>query len=341
MRSLLYEVFVFIILLSTLTVSKAQHIEKTKILVLGTPHLNQIKGVKNKYVERVLDSLAQFNFDVICIEKMPAELLLDIRNRDLPHWHDLYSYFSKPIEKGTYYQEILNMSYSEAQLLIDSILSKKILTDTDRIDLVKASLCCYDPWTASLHYQHIPDKTIFDTTITSFMDIYAESRNEINLVAVNLAKRLNINKLHPIDNLQDETILLHEFPEFLNDYTNNQDKVSELLDNSLYEKIDSIQAVCVSIGDLYDIYKFINSPKYMEADKEGQWDIWFRTNFKSQTDRTRYSLWEMRNLQITANIMRLVASYPEKKIMILIGSSHKSFIEKHLQQMSDVELISF
>ena len=341
MTRLLYGVFVSFILISTITVSKAQHVEKTKILVLGTLHLNQINGVENKHVDRVLDSLVQFNFDVICIEKMPAELLIDIGNRNAPHWQDLYSYFGDPIEKGAYYQDILNMSYHEAQLLIDSLIVKNYLTEADRIVLAKASLCCYDPWTASMNYQYISDKTVLDTTITAFMNNYTKSKNEINLIAVNLAKRLNINKLYSIDNLQDETILLHDFPEFLVDYKTNQGKVSELLDNSLYKKIDSIQSSCVSKGDLYDIYRFINSPEYMDADKVGQWDIWFKTNFKSKSDRARYSLWEMRNLQITANIMRLVASHPEKNIIILIGSAHKSFIEKYLQQISDVELITF
>ncbi len=337
----LHKAFVFIILLLTTTVLKTQNIEKTKILVLGTTHLDQLSGVKSKHLDRVLDSLTQYEFDVICIEKMPVELLLDIRNRNSSHWQNLYSYFSDPIEKGEYYQGIFNMSYKEAQFIIDSLLAKKTLTETDRIYLMKASLSSYDPWTASLHYQYIPEKTVIDTTIAEFMNNYTRSVNEINLIGVNLARRLNINNLYPIDNLQDETILLHDFPEFMIDYKNSQEIISELIDNAFYGKIDSIQSGCISKGDLYDTYKFINSAEYMNADKKGQWDIWFKTNFKSKTDRSRYSLWEMRNLQITANIMRVVASNPEKNILVIIGSSHKFFIENHLKEISDVELLTF
>lgn len=336
-----YKAFVLTILIFSTSVLNAQKIKKTQILILGTLHLNQIKGIESKHVNRVLDSLSQFEFNVIGIEKMPAELIQDIRNRKSPQWQELFSYFETPIKKGNYYQKLLDMSFKKAQLVIDSLLTKNTFKENDRIDLMKAFLCIYDPWTASLHYQFVQDQTIIDTTITKFMDDYIKSNNEINLIGVNLSKRLNINKLYPIDNLQDETILLHDFPEFINDYKNSKEKITELLDNPFFGKIDSIQSYCVNQGDLFDVYKFINSIEYMDADKKGQWDIWFKTNFKSKTDRSRYSLWEMRNLQITANIMRLVAANPEKKILIIIGSSHKSFIENNLKQMSDIELLKF
>ena len=206
---------------------------------------------------------------------------------------------------------------------------------------MKASLCSYDLWTASLHYQYISDTAVTDSTTLTLMDNYVKSNNEINLIAINLAKKLKINKLQPIDNLQDESILLNDFPEFIKEYKESQEKITELLDMSFYKTTDSLQSVCVKHGDLYDIYKFINSEEYMQSDKKGQWDLWLKTNFKSKTDRSRYSLWEMRNLQIAANIMRLVAENPEQKIIIIIGSSHKFFLENYLKQMSDIELLIF
>jgi pheromone shutdown protein TraB len=39
--------------------------------------------------------------------------------------------------------------------------------------------------------------------------------------------------------------------------------------------------------------------------------------------------------------MRLVANHPEEKILIVIGASHKSFLEKYLKQMPDIELFQF
>ncbi|MBI9067871.1 MAG: hypothetical protein JEZ09_11310 [Salinivirgaceae bacterium] len=330
-----------VFLIINLAATDAQQIKKTQILILGTLHLNKTKNIESKQLNRVLDSLSKFNFDVIGIERMPVELLKDIQHRDNPEWKELFSYFEEDIKTGEFYQSRCKINYRNAQLIIDSLLNKEILSEFDRINLVKASLCSYDPWTALLHYHFIQNKVIIDTNIVALMNSYNKSLNEINTIGVNLSIRQNINRLHPIDNMQDETILLHDFPEFLNDYEESQERIAGLLNNPFYQKMDSIQFNCIQKGDLYEMYKFLNSYEYMNEDKKGQWDIWFKTNFISKSDRSRYSLWEMRNLQITANIMRLVAEYPEKKILIIIGASHKSFIERHLKQMSDVKLIEF
>ena len=342
MKQVLYKILICSIFILICTIStNAQKIKKTQVLVLGTIHLEQTKGVQKSFIDRLLDSLTLYNFNVIAIEQMPSELLLDIERRPGPQWKDLLSNYGNTIKIGKQFQKLYNINYDNAQLIIDSLLTKNELTESDRIKFIKASLCAYDPWTASLQYQLISNKKIVDTTAVLLLNKYNKSLNEINLVGVNLAKKMSLNKLYPIDNFQDETILLHDFPEFLNDYQASQDKIKLLLKNPFYDKLDSIKSGDINKGDLFDTYKFLNSGEYMSEDKKGQWDIWLKTNFKSKTDRSRYSLWEMRNLQIAANIMRLVASYPEKKILVIIGSSHKSFIENSLKQMSDVEVLKF
>ena len=56
--------------------------EKTKLLILGTAHLSQIKDFDPMMLENVIDKLDTESFNVVCIENMPAELLYDIRSRN-------------------------------------------------------------------------------------------------------------------------------------------------------------------------------------------------------------------------------------------------------------------
>ena len=97
----------------------------------------------------------------------------------------------------------------------------------------------------------------------------------------------------------------------------------------------------VQTNDLLELFVFINSKEYQEQDFEAQWEIWFKTDFASGSDRARYALWEMRNLQIAANIMNTAAFYPGKRILVVIGASHKLFLEKYLGQVPSIELIEF
>ena len=320
----------------------AQQINKTKVLVLGTVHLSSLSGVKETHLKRVLDSLSNYKFDAIAIEQMSPELILDIKSRENQAWQELFSNFANTITLGEKYQRLLKLNYADAKKKEDSLLNKQNLNEADRIQLMNTALCTYDIWTASLNYQYIKDKSKIDTSTVNLLNGYNQSSNELNLIGVNLAKRLHINKLNYIDNLQDETILSLEFPSFFTEYTASQNKINELVSKAtIFSEVNQLEAENFKKTDLYPLYKLLNSERYMKEDYGGQWELWLKTNFISKTDRSRFSLWEMRNLQITANIMRLVAKYPEKTILVVIGASHKSFIEKYLQQMPDIEVLKF
>lgn len=320
----------------------AQQINKTKVLVLGTAHLTSLSGVKETHLKRLLDSLSNYKFDAIALEHMPPEILLDIKSRKDEAWQELYSNYANAITLGEKYQRMLKLNYEDAKKKEDSLLNKQNLNEADRIQLMNTALCIYDLWTASLNYQYIKNKSTLDTSTVNLLDRYNQSSKELNLIGVNLAKRLHINKLNYIDNLQDETILSIDFPSFFSEYAASQTKINELVSEaSIFSEVNQLEAENVKKMDLYPLYKLLNSERYMKEDYTGQWELWLKTNFNSKTDRSRFSLWEMRNLQITANIMRLVAKYPEKTILVVIGASHKSFIEKYLQQMPDIEVLKF
>ena len=323
-------------------ISFSQSLKKTEVLILGTPHLKQIDNFEPSHLKTVLKSLESRDFDVIAIEQMPAELLLDIKKRDKEYWQELYQVFSKFIELGQSHQERLDISFDQAENKLIDLHRKTELSDSDRIDYINSYICTYDIWSAVLHYKQLSDKSGLSEEVIELLDDLSTSLDEVNNIAIELAISEELHQIHYIDNLQDETILLNEFPQFITDYQNNANSISELLNQSnIYQKIDSLQNEAVSNNDLYPLYKFFNSSEYMSNDFDAQWGLWFKTDFESKTDRSRYSLWEMRNLSISANILRVIASNPEKRVLVIIGASHKSFIEKYLRQIPDIELLEF
>ncbi len=336
--------FSAIVLILSISLSNlnAQQIKPTKVLVLGTAHLDAIEGVSEIHLTHLLDTLKNYKFDVIALEQMPPELLLDIKSRPALPWQELYSYYSKSNEIGQRFQKQNNFTFEIAKNLVDSLSKKSNLNEIERTQLMNASLSMYDLWSASLNYQLLKNKTKLDTAIVNVLERCVKSNNELNLIGVNLSKRLNIKRLNYIDNLQDETILSMDFPNFFPDYVASKNEIDKLVSKAtIYKEIEQLTVEGIKSKDLLPLYKLLNSEKYAIEDYNGQWELWLKTNFKSKTDRSRYSLWEMRNLQIAANIMRLVANHPEEKILIVIGASHKSFLEKYLKQMPDIELLQF
>lgn len=333
--------FILILFIAPI-MSVSQTLKKTQVLILGTPHLNQIDDFQPFYLKRVLDSLQTKNIEVVAIEKMPADLLLDIKSRKKEYWQDLYKSFNQFIEFGQSHQKSLNISFEMAQKRIRELQLKSVISDNDRIAYINSYICIYDLWSATLHYKQLEDKSQLSKTVIDRLDKLSSANNEINTLALEVAITSEINQIHYIDNLQDETILINEFPKFMSEYQNNTNSVNELLNQTnFYQEIASMEKEAILNKDLYPLYKFFNSIEYMTKDFEGQWALWFKTNFKSKSDRSRYSLWEMRNLSITANILRVIASNPEKKILVVIGASHKAFIEKYLRQIQDIEILEF
>jgi pheromone shutdown protein TraB len=60
---------------------------------------------------------------------------------------------------------------------------------------------------------------------------------------------------------------------------------------------------------------------------------------KKSPDTFSWPMWEARNLAIAARIRAESASHPGGKVLVLIGASHRLFIEAYLATMMDVRIV--
>jgi hypothetical protein len=49
--------------------------------------------------------------------------------------------------------------------------------------------------------------------------------------------------------------------------------------------------------------------------------------------------WEVRNLRMAANIRDVMSVRPGIRTLVIVGSSHKAYLESYLHQMHDVRLV--
>lgn len=336
--------YLFIIIKS---LSAQTEMAKTEVMVLGTFHLNQIKDFKNTMLDSTIAKLDSFKFDAICIENMPGELLYDIRSRNDSTFNDvLDSFGGKRLEYADEAQKNYGIGFLEAQAKTKELLQKSKFSDLDHKLLMHYFIASTDLASATLHYQYINNKstfkkTAFEIRILEKTEQLIKSKNEIYSLALRLAYNRNLQKLEYIDNFQDESLLVKYYPMIWKEFMDNQELFKNIENLPIYKNMNKLVKQGTDSNDLLDLYLFTNSKEYQTQDFDAQWSIWLKTNFPSGSDRARYSLWEMRNLQITANIMQTVALYPGKRILVIIGASHKSFIEKYLQQIVNIELLKF
>ncbi|MFD2515926.1 DUF5694 domain-containing protein [Pontibacter locisalis] len=323
--------------------------EKTKVLVLGSYHLNQIKGFQPEMLEQVIEKLDGYNFDVVCIENMPGELLYDIRSRnDSAYLEVLKRFGGSRLEVAEIAQKQLMIDPSTAQGRINRILEKDKLTDADHKELIGYFSALTEVASAALHYQYLvqkssilADEANIHTDVLSSIRKNLTSANEIYTLALKVAQNQQLHKLEYIDNFQDEALLLKHYPSFMQEYNANKDNFKDVGNSPVFMKINTLVKTGVAKNDLSELFLFLNSQEYMQEDVQAQWHIWLKTNFSSGSDKARLAFWEMRNMQIAANIAKVSALYPGKRLLVVIGASHKSFIEKYLRQMINIELLDF
>lgn len=328
----------FCILFIKVSSSYSQEIKKTQVMVLGSLHTDQIENFESAYIQSVLGDLNDQNFDVVAIEQMPAYLLMDLKNRG-KEW----SIFNNElVELGKNHQKELNISYEEALRKLKQLDALTHVTDNERIEYIDALICTYDDWSALIHYKYVKDKSKLQSYIVDYLEALKQSKNEVTIIGVEVAFKRNLRRVYPIDDLQDELLLRIEYPVFFEEFESNAPELMPLLEASgLYKTLAEMTEEGIETKDFYALYTFLNSSEYKVLDFQTQWEIWFKSNFKSQTDRTRYTLWEMRNLGITANLLRVIAANPGKKVLVIIGAAHVSFLEKYLNQIPDIQVINF
>jgi len=322
-------------------------IKKTEVLVFGTAHLAQMNGFENRMLDSVIAKLDEYKFDVICIEKIPGILLYDIKSRDSDTFEGIINgRWGKPyLSIADTVQKVYNMSFLDAQKTVATILKQDSITIKDREALFHNYLANTDIPSAALQYKYLDSINYsfsdFDYYLISQIKKEMDTNSEFYSIALPIALHCGNNKIDAINDFQDEALLFDYFPDFANDCQSRLELLSGISELPVYKKMKELTIDGIESKDLSSLFSFLNSDIYKIQDLKGQWEVWFETKFDSGSDRARYSLWEMRNLQITANLLKVIARNSGNKVLVIIGASHVSFIEKYLNQIPDIEMLVY
>jgi len=316
-------------------------------MILGTPHLQSLGDhFKPSLLDNLLDVLERFKPDLIGVESIPPFLLEDMELRK-DKFADVINQFAKlRIEYGHKMQQNLKISRQKAEDIAHSLflaLRDEPKSYDKRAELVQCLLASYDDVSALLQWSYLPEafrsryKDIPDN-IHDYINDQLESSNEIISIGISIAKRLGLDRIEYVDDHHDKEIFLKIASKLMAEIQNNSEYLS-VQNDSFYKKSQQRLQDAVKKGDLLPYYIYMNSLEYEARDMELQWNLWFRTKLQSGLDRSRMALWEVRNLNISSHIRRATALHPGERLLVIIGASHKPFLETYLNQMVDIKLV--
>ncbi|WP_323762478.1 DUF5694 domain-containing protein [Maricaulis sp.] len=315
--------------------------EPTRVLVLGTPHLDALPeaAFTPDHLDLLVRRLGDWSPDIIAIEAVGGRTCDTLRRYGnlYPGVADGYCHDPAPA------LDSLQMGQPDAALAVLTTLSEwpDQPTAGDRRQLALRFFGAGEPWSAALQWSRLdPDERIAADGVTDALrerlDSMLTSRNENNLIALRLARVLDLEQLAAMDDHSADFIQVLAPPE-LGPVIQSVWQADHPLDADMAAARETYIG---SAGAVLDGYRFLNSEPYQRYVIEGDFGRAAATPDEQAVARQYVAWWQVRGLRMAANVVEAAGNQPGARVLVIVGASHKAYFDAYLDQMHDIELVS-
>lgn len=307
----------------------------TRVMVMGTMHLANLSGFEPDLLGPVLDRLTGYQPDIIAIEAVSGQEC------------DLFRRFPSRFAASTEgycpstdaAREATGLDVPEATARIDSLL--KDWPDQpgpkDRRALAALFLAGGERTSALVNWlQLAPQDQIaadgLNDVLVEQLRSLARRQNENEQIAAVLAARLGLNRVHPMDDHTADAVAAG-FDARVGKAVN---EVWAQPNPTLVEMQD--QPVDTPEG-LLQTFRFNNLPSTQVGQAQAEMGGALAHASPEMSARKYVAWWEVRNQRMAANIRASFADRPGSRVLVLVGSSHKAYLDAYLAAISEVELV--
>jgi hypothetical protein len=160
-------------------------------------------------------------------------------------------------------------------------------------------------------------------------------RDETMLIAARLAARLGLERVWPVDD--------HTADAPISDEKAYEAAITRAWDNPAAARrsaTDKTIEANLTTGDaLLALYRAENAPQMADLIFASDFGAALAEPSPQAFGRGYVGYWETRNLRIAANIRDILGIHPGSRALVLIGASHKPYLEAYLDEMHDVSLV--
>ena len=318
-----------------------------QVLVLATPHLS---GIEDRFEPTLLDSLVgvlkQFRPQVIGVEKSSGRQIAAME-RWGGIFEEVVARFAGNFQQyGHHAQSATGLSWTAANQEADSLLASARDDSLDlpsRLRLVHVLTAAYRFPTAALQWSYVPDavrssQDRIAPELASALTDYLGAANEVSSIGLRLARALGRSRVYPIDSHTSKDRLAAIWTPVRQALG---DTVRAAIDSAPYhQKEEALFKQGIASGSLLSYYRYLNADAYLQGVVDVQWGTYRRADLPSKLGQRRLALWEARNLNIAANIRRASEQHPGERVLVVIGSSHKPYLDDYLRRLADVEIVA-
>lgn len=309
-----------------------------QVLVLGTPHLSGLLATFRPETLRVLlDRLAAWQPEAVAIEALSGVQCDTLRRYPHRYADTVQDYCWDPAPA----QAATGLDVPAATAEAEKLLAAWPVAPTaaQRRHLAAIFLAGGEQTSALVQWLRLSEHERIagnglDATLVTRLETLRVRRNEDGLIAAPLAARLGHERVYAMDDHSADT----DVPDakaygaaLMKAWDNPATAQRRAASDAMEKNLETPQEVLA-------LYRAYNAP--------GQGKLAFDSDFGAALEepspqrfgRRYLGYWETRNLRMVGNIREMLQLRPGIRALVIVGASHKPYIDAYLNQMHDVHV---
>ncbi|HEX8214793.1 MAG TPA: DUF5694 domain-containing protein [Allosphingosinicella sp.] len=315
--------------------------QHSEILVLGSPHLSETPGrIDPAWLDPLLASLGSFAPAAIVTETLPGEALHGLRAYQGIYPGVAEMFAAKRLRLASEAARRLGISMPAAEAEARSLVERwpKQPSPAERRRLAALFIAAGDLNSALVQWLRLPERerTARDgigAEAAAQLGKMADSPNETVSIAVRLAVRLGLERLWSMDDQSESDLVFSAL-----DAVTEAEQSPALAAARARRPAPTFTPMSSPAGVLA-AFREHNGHEAGTRDAQHQWLARLEVAEHRSIHRRRVAGWEARNLRMAANIREISARYPGRRMLVVVGSAHKPYLEAYLRRMSDMRIV--
>lgn len=312
---------------------------RSEVLVLGTVHLaNAPKGFKAESLAPLIDKLAAFKPKIIAVEQISGEGCdLAARHPAIYAPDDFKTYCRDTADAKAATGLDVPAAIAEAQRTLKSWPAAP--TPSQRRHLAAVFLAANDITSALVQWLQLPAGERragdgLDETLAKTLDRHSADDSETALIAAPLAARLGLQRVFPIDDHTGDNVDVADAAGYGQAIQKAWDGASAAM-----QPINRERDALWQKGDMLALYRHINRPDVLRTTNASDFGAALGDPSPQHYGQIYVAGWETRNLRMAANIRATFRETPGTRVLTIVGSTHKPWLDSFLGQMQGVEIV--
>lgn len=307
----------------------------TQVLVLGAQHLSGWKDFKPEWTTALLDKLAAFRPTIITVENVSGQNCDELRRYPTlyPGVFDRYCAVPELARAATGLD--VGTAFGQMEAMLASW--PRDPSSAARRRLASVMMAAGENVSAYVQWLRLPasERRLGDgltKEMVERLDAFGTRANESFQVGARLAARLGLERVYMMDDHSADAVQ-SEDPAF-------ETAIGEIWSGPADSLLAQQRAMPhAGPAELLAYFRSMNRPDMLRAAINADFGRAMQHKSIPLWGRQYVGWYEVRNLRMAASIRAAFAQAPGARVLTVVGSSHKPYLDAYLQQMHEVRLV--